>query len=160
MYNFPEGDILKEFDEIIIPPSADKGVRLANYMIDWVLSFIFLFVFALCLGVVLSMFISDFNGWLDENDGTVNGVSYLLAFAVRPLYYVMMEGLMQGRTVGKLITGTVAIRLDGKPMTWKDVFGRSYAREVPFEVWSGFGTPWHDKWTQTTVVYRKNLMTR
>ena len=160
MYNYPEGDILKEFDEVVIPASVDRGVRFFNYLVDWVLSFAFLFLFSICLGAVLGLTVPGFSIWMATHETLVNICSFIITFSVRPLYFVLMEGLTQGRTVEKLITGTVAIRLDGQPLTWKDVLGRSYARVVPFEAWSGFATPWHDKWTATTVVYKRDLMTR
>lgn len=159
MHNYPEGDILKEFDAAIIPASVDRGVRFINYLVDWILSFAFLLLFSLCLGAILGLTVPDFSTWMEENDTLVNICSFIITFSVRPLYFALMEGLTQGRTIGKLITGTVAIRLDGQPLTWKDVFGRSYARVVPFEAWSGFSVPWHDKWTETTVVNKRDLVT-
>ncbi|HEX2627520.1 MAG TPA: RDD family protein, partial [Chitinophagaceae bacterium] len=63
------------------------------------------------------------------------------------------EKLFQGYTIGKLLTGTRAVRNDGKELTWKDAIVRSLCRMIPFEVLSGFAyRPWHDSITKTTVV--------
>jgi hypothetical protein len=56
--------------------------------------------------------------------------------------------------LGKLITGTRAIREDGVELNFKDAFLRSLSRLVPFEpfsIWSGNGI-WHDSWTKTMVI--------
>ena len=69
------------------------------------------------------------------------------------IYYTFCELAFKGYTLGKLITGTKAIRNDGQPLMFKDTLLRSLSRMVPFEVFSGFGDkPWHDSWTNTTVV--------
>jgi len=62
------------------------------------------------------------------------------------------EKAFKGRTLGKVISGTRAIRNDGGELTLKDALLRSLSRLVPFEVFSGFGTPWHDSWTNTQVI--------
>jgi uncharacterized RDD family membrane protein YckC len=159
MYNYPEGDILKGFDEVIIPPSVDRGVRFANYLIDYILSFGFLYLFTESLKILLQFIFPDSLYWMAEHYILLSIWNFTISLAIRPLYFALLEGLAQGRTVGKLITGTVAIRTDGQPLTWRDVFGRSYARVVPFEAWSGFAQPWHDRWTDTTVVYKRDLVT-
>jgi uncharacterized RDD family membrane protein YckC len=67
-------------------------------------------------------------------------------------YYSFLEIVFSGRTVGKFCTRTRAIRVDGQPFRAKDAIFRSLVRLVPFEAFSGFGVPWHDRWTDTTVV--------
>ncbi|RFM36158.1 RDD family protein [Chitinophaga silvisoli] len=160
MYNTTKGDFLKEFDEVVVPPSVDKGVRLANYLIDYILSYLFGFLVALCLVLSVSAINPYFGTRLLDDEGTLNLLGYLFFLGIRPLYYVLLEGLTKGRTVGKLVTATVAIRTDGKPLEWGNVFARAYSRIVPFETFSGLGqAPWHDQWSNTTVVYKADLMT-
>lgn len=40
------------------------------------------------------------------------------AFGVWTLYFTVATVVLRGRTMGKLITGTRVVRLDGKPLTW------------------------------------------
>ncbi len=47
--------------------------------------------------------------------------------------YTLLEGAAKGKTLGKLITGTRALKIDGSNLTWKDAFLRSLCRIVPFE---------------------------
>lgn len=138
------GDLLKDFNETVIPPSVDRGTRFANYIIDLILVMVVLF--ALAMMSVLSL-------------GGSEGGLQLASYIIMPLYYVVTEGLLGGRSVGKMVTGTVAIRTDGAPLTWGNIFGRSFSRLVPFEALSAlFGEPWHDKWTNTTVVKKSQLV--
>ncbi len=80
-------------------------------------------------------------------------VAYIVGIFNYLLYYTLCEKLFKGYTLGKLISGTRAIRQDGGELTFKDAFLRSLCRLVPFEVFSGFNElTWHDQWTKTMVV--------
>ena len=79
---------------------------------------------------------------------------YLIAFLNHIVYYTICEKAFKGYTLGKLITGTRAVREDGGELTVKDAFLRSLSRLVPFEafsIWFGSGL-WHDTWTKTKVI--------
>jgi uncharacterized RDD family membrane protein YckC len=142
---FKEGDLLKDLNETVIPPSVDKGTRFANYIIDLILAMVFLF---------MVVFMTSFS-----LGGSSEAGLQLSAYIILPMYYVLTEGLLGGRSIGKLVTGTVAIRTDGAPLTWTNILGRSFARLVPFEPISALlGEPWHDKWTNTTVVKKSQLV--
>ena len=80
-------------------------------------------------------------------------IGYAIAIVNWLVYYTICEKAFRGYTLGKLITGTRAVREDGGELTFKDAFLRSLSRLVPFEWFSGFGGhPWHDTWTKTMVV--------
>jgi uncharacterized RDD family membrane protein YckC len=86
--------------------------------------------------------------------------SVLLQYAVSLGSYVgmftLLEGAAKGKTPGKLITGTRALRVNGENITWKDALMRTLCRLVPLELFSGFsGNPWHDRWTNTLVIKDK-----
>jgi len=129
------------------PVLAGAGQRFADYLIDLIAFFIFVF---------LLMFVFVRAG------GTI--YSYppysaqdLLYRAVMLLFYAMFmflqEMIFKGRSIGKFITGTKAVNEDGTEMEPKTTFVRSLSRAVPFEAFSAFGAhPWHDKWTKTYVV--------
>jgi uncharacterized RDD family membrane protein YckC len=78
--------------------------------------------------------------------------------------YAFFEGLF-GWTIGKLITGTRVVRLDAdvKP-PFLNILGRSFARLIPFEPLSFFGTKpggWHDHLSKTRTVHiRKEKVDR
>jgi uncharacterized RDD family membrane protein YckC len=105
-----------------------------------------------------------FIGGLLEVAGVLSGVTTfaenlgglqetLLSTVGTILYYLFMESVF-GRTVGKLITGTKVIDLEGKRPSFLTLLGRSLARIVPFEPFSFLGNDrgWHDRWSDTRVV--------
>ncbi len=78
----------------------------------------------------------------------------LISFALRIVYCIVLEGLL-GRTVGKLVTGTVVVRNDGQRPSFGQIVGRTFVRYVPFEPLSFLGdaaSGWHDRWSGTRVV--------
>jgi len=140
-------NLLDDLGDIVSLNYATQGQRFGNYLIDRIIAYIFAFLIVVMIGVAI--------GLLGGNpDNIFEDLSlYLLLYGSYVWYYTMMEMLNKGRTIGKLITGTRAVTMDGKPLTWKTAFYRSLCRIVPFEVFSGFGpAPWHDRWTGTTVV--------
>ena len=126
---------------------ASRGQRFLNFLIDYILLIVgpsFL------LGVVLAT-----TGRSDQlaDDSSQADMAFYFFFAIVYVgYYTLCESLFKGRTLGKLISGTKAVRADNQPLTFSDALLRSLSRLVPFEVISGFGTPWHDSWTNTTVI--------
>ena len=71
------------------------------------------------------------------------------------LYYTVLEGVF-GRTLGKLVTGTRVVALDGRRATLLQILGRTLARFIPFEPLSFFGRGapigWHDSLSNTRVI--------
>jgi uncharacterized RDD family membrane protein YckC len=139
----PQVDLLSElFDDN--PEPVSVGIRFGNFIIDTIAYYVLLFI----VFVFLAMSIPS---------ETLLSVSYLSAFCTYILYYTLMEGFFGGRTLGKMITRSKAVKDDGTPLTWKNAFTRSLCRLVPFEQFSALGGhPWHDKWTNTIVIKRTN----
>jgi uncharacterized RDD family membrane protein YckC len=68
-----------------------------------------------------------------------------------------MENFTNGRTIGKLLTGTTVVTDYGsKPSTGAFML-RTLSRFMPFEAFSFFSAngKWHDTWTDTVVVKKK-----
>jgi len=136
-------------DELQQQPAA-KGTRLANLVLD-VIGF-YALMFVVGIGLAAYGLVTDVDSFNESYRSSILA-EYALSYFVYVLYFTLAEGLTKGRSLGKLITGTVAIKEDGSAFTWKDALMRSLCRIVPFEPFSAFGyAPWHDKWTQTTVV--------
>ena len=74
------------------------------------------------------------------------------------LYYYLSEKFLNGRTIGKYVTGTKAVTiLGGKPSN-SDLLKRTFSRLVPFDALSFLGNNgWHDSWSDTRVVNFKDL---
>lgn len=138
---------------------ATQGQRFLNWLIDNLLMrFGLSYLTGMAVGAILGVIAPDFLFSLVYGDDGRPGfglyvLAYIIAIFNYLIYYTLCEKLFKGYTLGKIITGTRAIREDGTELTFKDAFLRSASRLVPFEVFSGFSTlTWHDSWTKTMVV--------
>lgn len=145
-------DFLQNIEDEMVRP-ASVGLRFANYIIDLIVYYV--------VSILISFLLVPFTPWFVafSRNNTANYAFFLLALAmfIYWLYYFLMEGFTNGKTVGKMITGTKAVSIDGLPITWKSAAVRSIIRFVPFEPFSALGGfPWHDYWPHTIVVKEKN----
>jgi uncharacterized RDD family membrane protein YckC len=132
-------DLLTDIETEINQETVSVGIRFANYVIDLLI----FYILSVITGVVLASFIA--------NAGTP--LTYLISYILYVSYFTFIEGATNGRSVGKLITRSKAVKENGTPITWNDALMRSLSRIVPFEPFSAFGgQPWHDRWSHTKVV--------
>ena len=147
-------NILADIEQDILLEPAPVGIRFVNLLIDT----LFYYGIMLLVGVALGIILQSADGNIEESflvreDAGSLGIQYLLSFIVYLGMFTILEGSAKGKTPGKLVTGSRALKVDGSPLSWKDAFMRSLCRIVPFEAFSAFGGhPWHDKWTHTIVV--------
>ncbi|QOW10669.1 RDD family protein [Kaistella flava (ex Peng et al. 2021)] len=144
--------------QVVERHKADKGYRFLNYIID--LAFAMVIIWALILAFVLAKYfimgadieqsidqISDMNPLIDRI-GTVLMCSFIL---------FLVEKFSNGRSLGKLITGTKVVKADGSELTTDDLLKRNFTRAVPFDQLSFLGNSgWHDNWSNTRVVRVKD----
>lgn len=143
----PDNDnLFTDFQQTLI--QASVGKRLANYLIDVVGFWIFIIILSNILGYIIREPYVAF--LLSLNEFEV--FCYLLAFNC--IYYIVFEGSTRGRTLGKLITGSRAVREDGSGISFGQAVGRTFSRFVPFEFISILFSPrpWHDEWTNSYVI--------
>jgi len=82
----------------------------------------------------------------------------LLSLCIYALLYILLEYFLKGKTLGKFITQTRVVTVEGKTPDFASIVSRSFARIVPFEPFSFFGdfdTGWHDRWSSTIVIDEK-----
>lgn len=136
---------------------ASTGQRFLNMLIDNILmNYGLSYLSGSIVGYLLGTFFPDFAVSLfsEPESSEVILFGVIVAYFNHIIYYTFCEKLFRGYTLGKLITGTRAIRIDGKELTFKDTVLRSLVRLVPFEalsIWFGNGL-WHDRWTKTMVI--------
>ena len=131
---------------------ASKGKRLANYLIDLIATMILGFVLGFGL-YALGIIGDDVIAFMDDPLGSRATGALLII-----LYYAVFEGLVKGKTIGKMITKTRAVNLDGTQPEFGTIMKRTISRIVPFEVFSFLGsrpTGWHDRWSDTIVIDEK-----
>ncbi len=144
-------------EEIFNYQQASVGQRFLNYLIDGLLmqyglSFITGILIAKIMLAISPELAYD---WFVERSESLDVLAsfYLVSIVNFLIYYTICEKAFKGKTLGKLITGTKAIRDDGKELTFRNALLRSLSRIVPFEPFSAFGGyPWHDSWTGTMVI--------
>jgi len=130
---------------------ASTGQRFLNYLID---DIVLRFGIGYAIGQAIGYHIAKINPGImhrifdaAQYPVILYGIGYLF------LYYTLCEKVFGGYTLGKLITGTKAIRKDGLKLTFKDALLRSLTRAFPFEVFTeSNGYFFHDAWTKTMVV--------
>jgi uncharacterized RDD family membrane protein YckC len=149
--NIHEKGLIEDLHAIQYTRKAEKIQRFVNYVVDYII--------AISLGVMFSVgiviMITALSDATFDEDGALVPLFYLTMGIGFIAYYTGFEYGNGGRTVGKMITATYAVRADGSPLTLQDAFLRSLCRLVPFMRFSGFAdTPWHDQWTNTMVIKR------
>jgi uncharacterized RDD family membrane protein YckC len=140
----PENQDLFSDLEYVELEAATTGQRFGNYLIDMII--------AVGMFYTLVLLVATMSGTV----GRLAIVSPLLMLGAitSPIwYFTLMERFNNGRTIGKMITGTYVVRVDRQPLTFQDALLRTLVRLVPFERFSGLSSyPWHDTWTKTEVV--------
>ena len=145
-------NLLQDFEQEMNLVPASVGTRFANYIIDVIVFYALIFGVAFMWAAATYAPIGEY-----DTEPSTTFMDYFIVIVVVVGYYTLFEGLTKGKTLGKMITGTVAVKEDGSPLTFKDAFLRSLSRLVPFEPFSAFsGRPWHDSWTNTLVVKKSS----
>jgi uncharacterized RDD family membrane protein YckC len=145
-------DLLQEFEQTIDLTPVSPGLRFLNYLIDIIAFYAFSFVVGMLFASVVIT--TTYNNRVSAENGAYLQLYLLLGWILIVVaYYTLFEFFAKGRTLGKMVTGTVAVREDGSNLTFKDAFLRTLCRFIPFEIFSAFGyRPWHDSITRTLVI--------
>ncbi len=140
--NLPAEEQINLFDTEVMYTEASQGQRFLNWLIDNLfMRFALSYATGYAVGYLLLAVAPDF---LTEIAYNQRGwrfflLAYILGVFNYILYYTICEKAFKGYTIGKLITGTRAIRNDGSELSFKDAILRSLSRIVPFEVFSALG---------------------
>lgn len=85
-------------------------------------------------------------------------ITLLVYLTLSSSYFFFMEFYL-GKTIGKYITGTEVISIDGNKPTAQQIVVRTLSRIVPFDSLSFLGNNgWHDSWSDTRVINGKNYV--
>lgn len=120
-------------------PLASTGQRFGTFVIDYI-------GMTICSGAFTALFGSE--------STEASALNALLGVVIMLAYYIGFEAAF-GKTPGKMAVGTRVVNLDGGAPSIGQVVGRTFARCVPFEALSFFGSGavgWHDRWTKTRVI--------
>jgi len=131
--------------------------RFFNSIIDFVFISVSIFVFTLVIVIMGNVFQWDIYSVWVEIMISLGLVGTYLSFAM--LYYLFLEGLF-GRTIGKIVTGSVVVDENGLKPSFRIIFVRTLCRLIPFEALSFLSKSarfWHDSFSKTYVVEKKDL---
>lgn len=141
-------------DEVLL---ASNNKRFLNYILDHIFFMFILVLIGFILGVVMSLFqLEALSIWIASlGDWGWNLILLMISIS----YYIIFESI-SGRTLGKLITGTIVVDENGIKPGFGKVFKRSLCRLIPFNAVSFLFNPslgWHDSISDTYVVDKKSL---
>jgi uncharacterized RDD family membrane protein YckC len=144
----PHSELLEELRENLYEQPATGGQRFLNYIID----IIFFYIVVIALTTIALLVIGD--DALNENSSGISSlIEYLISYTIYVGLYTFFETTTKGRTIGKMVTKTRAVRIDGSILTFYDALKRSLVRIIPIDAFSALaGSPWHDRWTDTKVI--------
>lgn len=146
-----------DLTDIVQKNKADKGLRFANFLIDLVSFFLIMVAIGFVAGLVL-YFINPYSTFFEDLEGIHPFLDRILSSILMVFYYFGMEILTKGRSIGKFITGTQVVTLEGETPTANVFLKRSFCRIIPFEAFSFFGeNGWHDSIPKTAVVVKKHF---
>jgi uncharacterized RDD family membrane protein YckC len=148
-------DLLQEFERTVDLKPVSLGLRFLNYILDVIAFYAISFLVGILFAFLVTINPNNYNGRVSDNARYMQLYLLLAWILILVVYYTLFEFFAKGRTLGKMITGTVAVREDASNLTFKDAFLRTLCRFIPFEPFSAFGyRPWHDTLTRTLVIKR------
>ena len=132
---------------------ASQGKRFANLIVDRIVLYILQMFFGGLTFVIADMLGSFAIEYLEF-------VSIVIGLMLGTIYYALME-IIFGKTLGKFVTSTRVISVEGDIPSGMQIIGRSFARLIPFNAISFlFGNPpegWHDQLSKTRVVLDESV---
>jgi hypothetical protein len=143
----------KQLSFIVQNNKATRGIRFVNYIIDSIIFHVLILFLGFFLGMLYSIGIEAplrLISYLEVNYAS----KYLFISVLYFIYIFSIEYLTKGRSIGKFITKTKVVSIDGTTPTQKDFFIRNISRIVPFNALSFLVKEdgWHDLWSDTRVV--------
>ena len=120
--------------------NASTGQRFANLLVDYVALITVNAIIGALMVLLLGM------------DEIGPGLDFIVGTLVMFAYYAASEATF-GRSMGKLVTGTRVVDVDGGPPSFGQILKRTALRFVPFEAFSFFGpNGLHDRLSGTRVI--------
>ncbi len=130
---------------------ASKVKRFFNLILDQLAISFFYLLMVNSLGMFSAVDLTK----LDQDPLSLDLMTNLTSILTTAILYCLMEGLLEGKTIGKYLTRTRTVNLDGSVPELETILKRSFLRIIPFEPVSFLGDHpggWHDRWSDTMVI--------
>ena len=99
-----------------------SGIRFLNFIIDF---FVWL-ILATIIGFIIGLFVQT------TDQGIIQIFGYILILGTFIGYYAIMEIKFQ-KTIGKFITKTKVVKMNGERPENSDIISRTFCRLIPFD---------------------------
>lgn len=147
------GNRIKIYKDVLVRLSINcikHGPRFVHFTIDFFIISLLTSFFNTCLLLLVENYTFGNNSLI-----IINFITNILILIIFPSFYILFE-YYWGKTPGKFITKSLVINELGVKPDLKTIILRTFARFVPFELFSCYGGNysygWHDKWSETWVV--------
>ena len=136
-------EIEKQKLERVENNSVSSFVRFVNFLIDFIVIFIFYGMIIPNLETLLNL--------TSKTELIIYRIGTLILFVA--FYYIPFEHKYQ-KTLGKFITKTKVVNLEGEKAELGDIISRTFCRLIPFDRFSFFFTKngFHDAISKTIVI--------
>jgi uncharacterized RDD family membrane protein YckC len=138
---------------------AGFWIRVAAYILDTMIVYFALFLFAFVIGGGGSLF-----GYLSGDEGAVLGLGFGLGFLVLVIvYYAGMESSSRQATLGKMAVGIKVGNMRGEQISFANAIGRLFAKVISGMIlyigfmmigWDDKKQGLHDRIADTVVYYK------
>lgn len=136
-------EVQKQKLENVENNSVSSLIRFVNFVIDFIVIFIF-------YGMIVPNF-EQFLNLTSKAELIIYRMGTLVLFFA--IYYIPFEHKYQ-KTLGKIITKTKVVNLEGEKAELGDIISRTFCRLIPFDRFSFFFTRngFHDAISKTKVI--------
>ena len=112
----------KEQKEKVDSNVVGSGIRFVNFLIDFFVWLVLAFIIALIIGLFIP----------PTERGMISLIGCILIFGTFIAYYAIMEIKFQ-KTIGKFVTKTKVVKMNGEKPTDGDIITRTFCRLIPFD---------------------------
>ncbi len=102
---------------------VSSGVRFLHYIIDFIIAYLLILIVLMIIGL-----------FINSNSNSATGAIFtlIIMFGTFFAYYAVMEIKFQ-KTIGKFITKTKVVKIDGNRPTVSEIITRTLCRLIPFD---------------------------
>ena len=117
-----QATVEKEQKQKVDSNVVGSGIRFVNFLIDFIVWLILAFIVSFIIGIFVQ----------PTDQGLLTLFGYVLIFGTFIAYYAIMEIKFQ-KTVGKFVTKTKVVKMNGEKPTDGDIITRTFCRLIPFD---------------------------
>ena len=119
-----QATVEKEQKQKVDSNVVGSGIRFVNFLIDFIVWLILAFIISFIIGLLIPV--------TAESQGILTLFVYVLFFGTFITYYAILEIKFQ-KTVGKFVTKTKVVKMNGEKPENGDIITRTFCRLIPFD---------------------------